>query len=111
MIRDGGKRFRPMQIRLIRTSNRSWYELVLREGRKNQIRILFRLLGHPVEKLRRVAIGPLRDRNLQVGSFRPLRPAEIRGLLIATGTNRRRPQGKIPGVRKSPGIGPKTRKT
>ena len=111
VVRDSGRRFRPMQIRLIRASNRSWYELVLREGRKNQIRILFRLLGHPVEKLRRVAIGPLRDRNLPVGSFRPLRPAEIRSLLVATGAKRHRPQGDFRGARNSSRTWPKTRKT
>jgi 16S rRNA U516 pseudouridylate synthase RsuA-like enzyme len=38
-------------------------------------------VGHPVSKLRRVAIGAVTDRGLDPGEFRHLTPAEVRGLL------------------------------
>ena len=38
-------------------------------------------VGHPVSKLKRVALGPLTTRGLQPGEFRHLRPAEVKALL------------------------------
>lgn len=72
-----GKRCLPMAVRvLVRTRNPS-YEMILHEGRRNQIRRIFLVLGHPVQKLRRVAIGSLRDPQLPRGAFRPLTPREL----------------------------------
>ena len=50
--------------------------VVLREGRKRQLRRAFAALGHPVERLVRVRIGPLRLRGLAPGEARPLSAAE-----------------------------------
>jgi hypothetical protein len=52
----------------------------LREGRTRQIRRMFEAIGHPVSKLKRVAIGPLRDEALPLGAFRSLTEAELRAL-------------------------------
>ena len=54
--------------------------LTLTEGRKRQIRRTLWRLGHPVRKLTRIRIGPLRLGRLAVGAARPLRSEEIRGL-------------------------------
>jgi len=51
--------------------------MTLHEGRKNQIRRIFERLGHPVLKLRRIAIGSISDRNLKPGQFRRLTDTEI----------------------------------
>ncbi len=56
----------------------TWYELVLHEGKNNQIRRMFDAIGHSVLKLRRVAIGHLTDAGLPVGAVRELTPAEVR---------------------------------
>ncbi|MGQ9896600.1 MAG: pseudouridine synthase [Acidobacteriota bacterium] len=56
----------------------TWYELVLHEGKNNQIRRMFDTIGHSVLKLRRVAIGHLTDAGLPVGAVRELTPAEVR---------------------------------
>lgn len=54
--------------------------LTLEEGRKRQIRRMCEALGYPVERLRRIAIGPLRLGNLRPGRWRRLSPAEVRVL-------------------------------
>jgi pseudouridine synthase len=59
----------------------TWYTVVLHEGKSRQIRRMFELIGHPVSKLKRVAIGSLQDDKLPAGAFRKLTETEIRRLL------------------------------
>jgi 23S rRNA pseudouridine2605 synthase len=59
----------------------SWWSVELSEGRTRQIREMFFRIGHAVEKLRRVAIGPLRDPRLPVGAVRELTEREVALLL------------------------------
>jgi 23S rRNA pseudouridine2605 synthase len=75
-----GRKTMPAPVKRISSQSNTWLEVVLFEGRKNQIRRIFERLGHPVLKLRRTAIGALADRELKPGEWRPLTPAEIRGL-------------------------------
>jgi pseudouridine synthase len=58
--------------------------ITVREGRNRQVRKMCDAIGHPVKELRRVAIGPLRDGKLKVGSWRPLTAQEIARLQAAT---------------------------
>lgn len=62
----------------------SWWVVQLTEGRTRQIREMFLRINHPVQKLRRVAIGPLRDPDLPLGSVRELKPREVEMLLRAS---------------------------
>jgi len=55
-------------------------ELTLREGRKRQVRRMCEAIGHPVEELVRVALGPLRLGALAPGEARRLTPAEAERL-------------------------------
>ncbi len=55
----------------------SWWTVQLMEGRKRQIREMFFRLGHPVQRLKRIAIGGVSDRHLTPGSYRMLEPREI----------------------------------
>jgi 23S rRNA pseudouridine2605 synthase len=59
----------------------TWWVVRLTEGRTRQIREMFRHIGHPVQKLRRVSIGPLRDPDLPLGSVRELTAKEVQALL------------------------------
>ncbi|MGZ8780070.1 MAG: hypothetical protein ACXW31_09115, partial [Thermoanaerobaculia bacterium] len=59
----------------------SWFEVKLREGRTQQIRKMFQAVGHPVSKLRRVAIGPLSDPRLGPGDYRELTKTEVKMLV------------------------------
>ena len=54
--------------------------MVIHEGRNRQVRKMFEAIGHPVERLRRVAIGPIRDAKLNPGDFRELSEEEIAAL-------------------------------
>lgn len=82
-----GKRTRPAEVERLRTTGagrdegNSWFVIRLQEGRTQQIRKMFQIVGHPVSKLKRVAIGSLQDGSLQPGQWRPLEPFEIRLLL------------------------------
>ena len=58
----------------------TWLRITLTEGRTRQIRRMFELIGPPVSKLRRVAIGPIRDAALTPGAYRRLAPSEVAAL-------------------------------
>ena len=57
-----------------------WLRIVLREGKKRQIRHMTAAVGFPTLRLIRVAIGPIGLNDLQPGEWRALTPYEI-GLL------------------------------
>lgn len=69
------------EIKLLKSNNNSWLQVSLKEGRKNEIRRMFSLVGHPIVKLRRVAISFLKLRNLPLGEYRHLTKAEVERFL------------------------------
>jgi 23S rRNA pseudouridine2605 synthase len=76
-------------------SDNSWWVVEIAEGRTRQIREMFFQIGHPVGKLRRVAIGPLRDSALPVGALRELSDEEVHKLMkSARAPEERRPARK-----------------
>jgi pseudouridine synthase len=58
-------------------------ELEIHEGRKRQVRRMLEAVGHPVLRLKRVALGPLSLGNLRPGAWRLLTPAEVERLRAA----------------------------
>jgi len=58
----------------------AWLRVVMRQGRKRQIRETARVLGLHVRKLIRVRFGALKLRDLKPGQFRELSRTEIRRL-------------------------------
>lgn len=54
--------------------------LVIHEGRNRQVRRMCEAVGHPVTRLVRTRIGPLRDSHLAPGAWRPLTQDEVRTL-------------------------------
>jgi 23S rRNA pseudouridine2605 synthase len=81
-----GKRTAPVEIvlkhkpRQGKGEKNSWWTVRLTEGRRRQIREMFFRIGHPVQRLMRVAIGDVSDPQLRVGSYRRLDAEEIRSL-------------------------------
>ena len=65
------------------TAQRSIVELTIHEGRNRIVRKLLAEVGHPVRRLTRTAIGPVRLGRLAVGGLRELSPAELGELLDA----------------------------
>jgi len=79
---EDGTRTAPAKItKLNETQTNAWYEVLLHQGRNQQVRRMFELIGHSVLKLRRVRIGFLRDENLKPGQWRFLSPAEAAKLM------------------------------
>ncbi len=75
----GGVRTAPTKIAFLEESEtNAWYEVTLFEGRNQQIRKMFDSIGHSVLKLRRIAIGFLKNEKLKPGEYRQLSPAEVK---------------------------------
>ena len=75
------ERTAPAEVRRLRPSEtNSWFEVVLFEGRNQQIRRMFDAIGHSVLKLSRTRIGPLNDDRLRPGDWRYVTAAEVRRL-------------------------------
>ena len=62
---------------------------MLDEGRNREIRRLLARVGHKVQRLKRIALGPLRLGELPVGGIRPLTREERRELREAASGARR----------------------
>jgi 23S rRNA pseudouridine2605 synthase len=113
-----GKRTVPCEIQKMKTTGRStgrgedegnsWYEVRLREGRNQQIRKMFKAVGHPVSKLRRVAIGPISDPKLTAGDWRELTKHEVK--MLATMQEMPKPKPKAKRVARKKGA-PEARTT
>jgi 23S rRNA pseudouridine2605 synthase len=75
---DDGVRTAPAEIKRVEESeSNSWFEVVLHQGRNQQIRRMFDAVGHSVVKLRRKKIGFLSDEGLRTGQWRRLSEAEV----------------------------------
>jgi 23S rRNA pseudouridine2605 synthase len=78
VVLDDGTRTAPAKIdKLNETQTNAWYEVLLHQGRNQQVRRMFELIGHSVLKLRRVRIGFLNDEGLKPGHWRYLLPGEV----------------------------------
>ena len=55
-------------------------KLTIHEGRNRQVRRMCAAVGHPVVRLVRTRIGPIAERRLKPGQWRPLTQAEVRAL-------------------------------
>jgi 23S rRNA pseudouridine2605 synthase len=78
---EDGTRTAPAKIkRVYETQTNTWFEIVLHEGKNQQIRRMFDLIGHSVMKLRRSQIGPLRDDKLKPGAWRKLSEQEVKAI-------------------------------
>lgn len=58
----------------------SLLRITIHEGRNRQVRRMCEAVGHPVLRLVRTRIGTLRDPHLGSGSWRALKPQEVRRL-------------------------------
>jgi len=68
----------PASVRILTArEHKAWLEITLTEGKNREVRRMCEAVGLPVEKLVRVALGPLKLGKLPVGAWRPLTPEEL----------------------------------
>lgn len=84
-LREGveidGDRTAPAQVKLEKVSRRAAVlRLRIHEGRKRQVKRMLSAVGHPVRRLRRVQIGPIKLGALPLGDTRPLSREEVDSL-------------------------------
>ena len=73
-------------MRVLETTRRSTVlEIVLKEGRKRQIRLMFNTVNHPVIRLIRIKMGPVGLGKLLPGKYRILTAPEVEPLKKAVG--------------------------
>jgi len=88
----------------VRGGKSTWWRIEITEGRTHEVRELFFNTGHPVQRLRRTAIGPLRDDTLKPGDFRTITEGELKALRKATTNPTRSPaSGPRKRARRRPG--------
>jgi pseudouridine synthase len=71
----------PATVKRVRDSASSTFlEITITEGRNRQVRRMIEAVESRVRKLVRIAIGPLRIGDLQIGKWRELTAAEVKSL-------------------------------
>ena len=76
-----GRQTAPAEVSVLRHKrHRTWLRVVLREGRKRQIRRMAEMLGYRVHRLIRVRIGPVHLGDLKPGEWRHLTKRELKEL-------------------------------
>lgn len=71
----------PCEITLLETGQgESRLRMVIGEGRNRQVRRMFEMVDHPVRRLKRVAMGPLRLGELSLGEVRELTKGQLASL-------------------------------
>jgi 23S rRNA pseudouridine2605 synthase len=80
IVLEDGFKTAPAEIKPLKsTEHNAWFEVTLYEGHNQQIRKMFDAVGHSVVKLRRTAIGHVKDQHIPVGAYRELDEQEVRG--------------------------------
>jgi len=91
--------------KLLKTRSRATeLEIILQEGKNREIRRILARLGHKVQTLRRIAVGPLKLGDVPPGAYRKLTPQEVdklwRAVEIAEQAAMSTPNKKSSGVKK-----------
>jgi 23S rRNA pseudouridine2605 synthase len=82
VVMQDGYRTEPVQVEVeLHSGKGTWMRVIMKEGRKRQIRDTCGQIGLPVVSIIRVRIGSLRLGNLKPKEWRYLTPAEIKGLI------------------------------
>lgn len=78
VVMEDGYRTMPAQVEVLsKEKSRRWIQVVLREGKKRQIREIGERIGLPIKRIIRRRIGPIELGTLKPGEWRRLNPQEI----------------------------------
>ncbi|HJQ89558.1 MAG TPA: pseudouridine synthase [Propionibacteriaceae bacterium] len=76
----------PTSVKIVSSAgDKTLLKITIQEGRNRIVRRTMEAVGHPVRRLSRIGIGPVRLGNLKVGEYRDLTREELGGLLDLTG--------------------------
>jgi 23S rRNA pseudouridine2605 synthase len=85
-LEDG--RTQPAEVMLVaQGGGEARLRVTITEGRNRQVRRMCAAIGHPVRRLKRVAMGPLRLGELSLGAVRELSESQVQALRQAAGLN------------------------
>ena len=80
----------PARVRVLgRLPTKSWLEITVHEGRRHLVRRMCEGVGHAVDKLARIRLGPLGLGTLPAGAWRELTERELTALRTAAGLRSR----------------------
>jgi 23S rRNA pseudouridine2605 synthase len=83
VVMEDGYRTAPVQVDVETNSGKgTWMRVIMKEGRKRQIRDTCRQIGLPVVSIIRVRIGSLQLGKLKPKEWRYLTPAEVKGVKV-----------------------------
>ena len=93
VVMEDGYRTMPAKVEVMNNaSSGTWLRIILKEGKKRQIRKVGARIGLPVGKIKRVRIGPLKLGKLKPGEWRYLTDFEVRKLLEYTKVKKETPE-------------------
>lgn len=82
VILDDGYKSRPVrQIKFIDEKQEAMVKLTLTEGKKNQVKRMFKAVGSEVKNLKRIEIEGLNLNGMRIGDYRKLSKQELYGAL------------------------------
>jgi len=85
VVIEEGVRTKPAIVeRLIKEKDKLWLKVILKEGKKRQIREIGKAIGLPIKRIIRIRIGTVRLGKLNPGEWRFLNPAEVERLKTST---------------------------
>lgn len=109
---EGRVAFANVKVKTRRKSS-SVLEVMLDEGRNREIRRVLARVGHKVQRLQRIAVGPVRLGEMPAGAYRPLTREEVAALRNATADKKvikKKPATKAADSKGSPKRKPPSRK-
>ena len=93
VVLEDGHRTAPAKVNVEGTAGKGiWIRIILREGRKRQIREMGKRIGLPVLRILRVRIGTLEIGDLKPGQWRNLTADEVKALMMQPAVARPRPE-------------------
>ncbi len=96
-IEIDGRPTRPAEVELLRIEgDKTWLQIVLREGKNRQIHRLGEATGFPVMRLARLSFAGITDEGLRPGEWRHLTVSELQTLKRSYGVPRRLPPPPSP---------------
>lgn len=85
VVLEDGVRTKPAIVeRLIKEKNQIWIKVILKEGKKRQIREVGKTIGLPIKRIIRTRIGSVQLGKLKPGEWRFLNQAEVERLKTIT---------------------------